>query len=218
MKKTLCLVLTFVLLLGLCACGGETAKNYEGLQVGFGRESILPDQLGVQIAGGDAKARIADGVRDEIAATCIAIKEGGETILLYTIDFITVDKHVYTAQADIAAATGIDPRNIILNTTHTHSSVSIRSDWTGADAYREKYRAATVDAALQSCSALLQIEQLRCQRFLKTDLLAVFRTGKPVAGGEASHRAAQPGGLLIGQASQLLPECHDGVFRCFFHG
>ena len=83
-----------------------------------------------------------------------------------------------------------------------------------------QYSAATVDAALQSSSALLQIEQLRCQRFLKTDLLAVFRTGKPVTGGEASHRAAQPGGLFVGQASQLLPEGHDGIFLIiyFFHG
>ena len=159
MKKWICLLLALVMVLGLCACGGESGgKNYEGLQVGFGRESILPDTMGVQIAGGDAKARIADGVRDEIAATCIAIKEGDQTILLYTIDFITVDKHVYTAQADIAAATGIDPRNIILNTTHTHSSVSIRSDWTGADAYREKYRAATVDAAKAALADLSPAE------------------------------------------------------------
>ena len=159
MKKIISLLLAFFMLSGLCACGGEEGgEKYEGLQVGFARESILPDSMGVQIAGGDAKARIADGYRDEIAATCIAIREGGETILLYTIDFITVDKHVYTAQADIASATGIDPRNIILNTTHTHSGVSIRSDWEGADAYREKYRAATVTAAQNALADLSPAE------------------------------------------------------------
>ena len=90
----------------VCACGaGETEKVPKGLQVGFGRESILPDQDGVQIAGGDASARISDGYRDEVAATCIAIKEGDQTILLYTIDFITVDKHVYAAQEKIVEAT-----------------------------------------------------------------------------------------------------------------
>ncbi|MBR4864253.1 MAG: hypothetical protein IKU07_06735 [Oscillospiraceae bacterium] len=155
MKKIISLLLVLMMLLGLCACGGgEGGKNYEGLQVGFARESILPDQLGVQIAGGDAAARLSDGYIDEVAATCIAIREGGETILLYTIDFITVDQHVYAAQADIAAATGIAPENIILNTTHTHNGVSIRSNWQGVDEYRTMYRAAAVTAAQNAIADL----------------------------------------------------------------
>jgi len=153
MKKFVALFLALALAVGLCACGnGESAqgdKDYQGLQVGFGRTSIVPDILGVEIAGGDASARISTGYRDEVSATCIAIKEGDQTILLYTIDFIVVDKHVYAAQPEIAAATGIPEENIILNTTHTHSGVSIRSNWDngGHDAYRAKYRAAAVEAA-----------------------------------------------------------------------
>ena len=149
MKKIICILLAAVLLLGLCACGGEGGaggKN-DGLQVGFGRESIVPDITGVEIAGGDASARLSDGYLDEVAATCIAITEGDQTILLYTIDFITVDKNVYAAQTAIAEATGIPERNIILNTTHTHSGVSIRSNWNGVDAYRAKYQEAAVAAA-----------------------------------------------------------------------
>ena len=153
MKKIICILLAAVMMLGLCACGGEGAtaggKDYKGLQVGFGRTSIVPDVLGVEIAGGDASARISTGYRDEVSATCIAIKEGDQTVLLYTIDFITVDKHVYAAQPEIAEATGIPEENIILNTTHTHSGVSIRSSWDNGehDNYRAKYRAAAVDAA-----------------------------------------------------------------------
>ena len=150
MKKFISFLLAAVMLLGLCACGGEGSagggKN-DGLQVGFGRETMLPDIMGVEIAGGDASSRLSDGYLDEIAATCIAITEGDETILLYTLDFITVDKHVYAAQAAIAKATGIPERNIILNATHTHSSVSIRSNWNGVDAYRAKYQQAAVTAA-----------------------------------------------------------------------
>ena len=152
MKKLICLILTFFLISALCACGvgdGESsnAAPKEGLQVGFGRESIVPDTLGVQIAGGDASSRLSTGYLDEVAATCIAITEGEETILLYTIDFITVDKHVYAAQEAIAQATGIPEKNILLNTTHTHSGVSIRSNWNGVDAYRTKYQQAAVRAA-----------------------------------------------------------------------
>jgi hypothetical protein len=148
MRKIICILLAAVLLLGLCACGGEggAGGKKDGLQVGFGRESIVPDITGVEIAGGDASARLSDGYLDEVAATCIAITEGDQTILLYTIDFIVVDKNVYAAQPEIAEATGIPEENIILNTTHTHSGVSIRSKWDGVDAYRAKYRAAAVEA------------------------------------------------------------------------
>ena len=157
MKRIICIFMAVMLLLGLCACDGagtENKEDYKGLQVGFGRENILPDIIGVEIAGGDASARLSTGYRDEVAATCIAIREGDETILLYTIDFIVVDKHVYIAQQDIAEATGIPEENILLNTTHTHSGVSIRSNWDGADAYRAKYRAATVTAAEQAIKDL----------------------------------------------------------------
>ena len=160
MKKIISIVLALVLVLGLCACGesGGKAGGSKGLQVGFGRESIVPDILGVEIAGGDASARLSDGVIDEVAATCIAIKEGDETILLYTVDFITVDKQVYLAQQDIAAATGVPEENIILNTTHTHSGVSIRSSWNGVENYRAKYRAAAVTAAENAIADLSPAE------------------------------------------------------------
>ena len=147
MKKIISSLLIAVLLCSLCACGGGAAGGKDGLQVGFGRESILPDTLGVQIAGGDASSRLSDGYLDEVSATCIAITEGDQTILLYTLDFIVVDQHAYAAQKAIAEATGIPEKNIILNATHTHSGVSIRSNWDGVDAYRTKYQQAAVKAA-----------------------------------------------------------------------
>ena len=85
MKKIVCLLLVLVLVMGLAACGGsepaatenantateattkgeDTATeptggdqaDYSGLQVGFGRESIVPDATGVEIAGGDTVMR-----------------------------------------------------------------------------------------------------------------------------------------------------------------
>ena len=85
MKKIISLMLVLVLVLGLCACGESGGKaDSKGLQVGFARESITPDILGVEIAGGDASSRLSDGIIDEVAATCIAIKEGDEYWLIWT--------------------------------------------------------------------------------------------------------------------------------------
>ena len=157
MRKIIAFVLAALMIFGLCACGGEGAtdgKKDEGLQVGFGRESIVPDITGVEIAGGDASARLSDGYRDEVAATCIAIREGDQTILLYTLDFIVVDKNVYAAQPAIAEATGVPEENILLNCTHTHSGVSIRSNWPGVESYRNLYQESAVRAAQNAIADL----------------------------------------------------------------
>ena len=156
MKKTACILMAILMVIGLCACGGgeKGGEEYQGLQVGFGRADILPEQNGVQIAGGDAAARLSDGYLDEVATTCIAIREGGETVLLYTIDFIVVDKNVYGSQPYISQATGVPEENILLNCTHTHSGVSIRSTWDGVDAYIQKYNDACVTAAEQAIEDL----------------------------------------------------------------
>ncbi len=143
MKKLVTLLLTLAIILGLCACGGE-AGGKNGLQVGFGRASTLPDEQ-VTLAGGDAKTRKSQGFMDEIFATCIAITEGEETVLLYTLDTITILETVYTVQEDISAATGISTENIILNATHDHSSPSFGSTLT--ETYKTKFTQACITAA-----------------------------------------------------------------------
>ena len=88
MKKISPMILAVLVLFGLCACGdGEKGgEEYQGLQVGFGRADILPEQNGVQIAGGDASARISDGYRDEVAATCIAITDEAGNVIGQELD------------------------------------------------------------------------------------------------------------------------------------
>lgn len=161
MKKILSILLTIVIVFGLCACGGGeggASGSKDGLQVGFARKSILPDIQGVPIAGGDASSRLSTGYIDDVSATCIAISEGDDTILLYTIDFIVVDKWVYAAQDQISQATGIPVENILLNCTHTHSGVSIRTDWDGVEAYRQKYNKAAADAGVAAIADLSPAE------------------------------------------------------------
>ena len=63
------------------------------LKVGFGRVVCLPDDPIVHIAGNDAKTDMnSDGIRDELAVTCIAISQGKNTFLIYTCDTVTINE------------------------------------------------------------------------------------------------------------------------------
>ena len=104
MKKISTLFLTFAFMLSLLACGNAantpaatTEPASTGLQVGFGRESIMPEDFTkVHIAGGDAANRVAKSIYDNLYITCIAFQEGGQTFLLYTMDAINSSSEVTT--------------------------------------------------------------------------------------------------------------------------
>ena len=91
MKRILACLLTFVIVLGLCACSnsgsGETTQPaVQGLQIGYARESLIPSG-NVNMSGyGNQEHRISTGYLDIIAATCIAASENGNTVLLYSTD------------------------------------------------------------------------------------------------------------------------------------
>ena len=148
MKKFISLLLVAVLLLGLCACGG--GKEADTLKVGFCRKSITPTQSGVQIAGGDASSRLSTGFIDEVAATCIAISKGGQTFLIFTMDFMVLNQgSVDAIKPVISSETGVPQENILLNCTHTHSGVNILStNWDGGDAYRQMVAKNSAKAAV----------------------------------------------------------------------
>ena len=55
MKKIICVLLSLILVFGLCACGGSGAKaDPNALQAGFARLDCIPDDPLVHIAGGTA--------------------------------------------------------------------------------------------------------------------------------------------------------------------
>lgn len=131
MKKFLCIALALMMVLGMCACGGNgeggASGDSEDLQVGFGRVNITPDYT-VQLAGGST-TRLSTGYMDYSYVTCVAIKPDDQTYLVFTMDFICAeDVFVDPAKAAIAEATGIPEANILMNATHTHSGVAIRTD------------------------------------------------------------------------------------------
>ena len=158
MKRLFCIMLALVMTLGLCACGGKAGTGESqpgdneaqvGLQVGFGRESVMPEDFTiVHLAGGDAAKRVATSVKDTLYVTCVALKEGDQTILVFTLDIITCeDSVVDTMKLAVSQKTGIPQENILFNATHTHGSISIRSEWDGVAQYRRLFQESVLYAA-----------------------------------------------------------------------
>ena len=154
MKKCITIILTLALLLGLCACGGETAPGTEpsipatGLTVGYGRELIMP-KTPVMLGGYGDTNRISTDFLDYLYCTCIAMSDGDETVLLFTQDLVrSYEPWVEKARVLITAATGIPADHIMICSTHTHSAPETNSNDAATATYLELYLQAMQNAAV----------------------------------------------------------------------
>ena len=122
MKKILSVLLVLVLVVGLCACGGSGEKKPEGLQAGYARESIMPDNP-VGLGGfANENVRLSQGYLDIVYVTCIAFSEGEDTVLMLTIDSGGVDTTYADAlRKEVSEATGVPIANITLSSSHSHA-------------------------------------------------------------------------------------------------
>ena len=124
MKKFLSLCLAVTIILGLCACSGSSAEptqnTYTGFQVGYNRQSIMPEG-DIGLSGyGNPEVRRSTGYRDILYATCLAFSEGGQTILHFSADVISFPVTAPIREA-ISEKTGVPTGNIMISGTHTHS-------------------------------------------------------------------------------------------------
>ena len=126
MKRILSVALAFILVLGLCACGGKTEQKAEPktFRVGFSRVNITPSSVnGLAMEG--YKDQICEGIFSYIMATCVAITdEQNNTLLLYTVDKCESERETIAAVRErLTKSTGIPGDNITLCATHTHTSI-----------------------------------------------------------------------------------------------
>ena len=124
MKRFLAILLTVMMILGLCACGGSAAGEeqtaYTGFQVGYAREDIMPDgDIGMS-GYGNPEVRRSTGYRDILYTTCLAFSEGDQTILHFSADVISFPVTGPIREA-ISEKTGVPTGNIMISGTHTHS-------------------------------------------------------------------------------------------------
>ena len=149
MKKIITMVLVLTLVLSLCACGGNEAKASEGLQVGYSRQSIMPDGS-VGLGGySNAEKRMSTGFLDYIYTTCIAFTYEDETILLFTEDLIGKgQKMTQLTREAITEATGIPGDHIMASGTHTHAAPD--TNISKNDKYKELFIQMSVKAAQEA--------------------------------------------------------------------
>ena len=137
MKKILALIIACLMLLSLCACGGSEGSSKDSnetqsatetapdttLEVGYGKVNITPT-YSVGLGGsGNEKIRRSEGITSYLFATCIALRQAGETYLVYTVDTLSVNDQL----ADelrlqiLQELPDIKLDNIYIAATHSHS-------------------------------------------------------------------------------------------------
>lgn len=155
MKRIFALLLAVIMVLCLCACGGDTeegGKESGGsgvLEVGVSRQSIMPTSpIGLHISGGGDPNRISTGYLDELTITCIAITDAnGETVLIYSQDLHGAHALVCNScKIQIKGATGIPEDHIYMSATHTHSGL-MPDDQYGSTEFSTLYYDAVLKAA-----------------------------------------------------------------------
>ena len=155
MKRIITLLLAMVMAFSLCACGGSGDGQQgntgapEGLQVGYAKVSITPAYV-VGLGGySDAETRASEGFVDYIYTTCIAVTDREETLLIYTIDNVSLPDTIQENIRDrVSEATGITPEKIFCGATHGHNCPGLVSgNYESAGRYKTDFYTAAVEAA-----------------------------------------------------------------------
>ena len=159
MKRTFCLLLSFIICISLAACGAtqgsQETQPQAGLMAGFGRADITPGN-GVGMGGySDNETRLSTGTLDPIYVTCIALSDGTETILAVTIDVIGIrDGLLTTVRTNMSTVTGVPFDKIFVGATHTHSGPAMSKNNDAEIAWHKDYEAALRTAAEEAMKDL----------------------------------------------------------------
>jgi hypothetical protein len=89
------------------------------LQVGIATTSITPRQA--IYLNGYGPDRLSEGVYKDITATAVVFANGRTRVGLMALDVLSVDDFLLVPVRQAAAALGIPPAQMLLNTSHTHT-------------------------------------------------------------------------------------------------
>ncbi len=162
MNKILSLLLVVAIVLSLCACGAsEGTPENVGLQAGFARINTTPSYSVCMAGYSDDSERRSDGFRTFLFMTCIAVKTGNDTALMYTFDGLNAPKDLQKQmRSSITAAVDVPADNIFIGATHCHSAPTMSSAFAGNDKYMKEFMKAAADAAQQAIADLAPAQML----------------------------------------------------------
>lgn len=110
------------------------------LEVGFGKVDITP-RVGVEMSGfGPYIHRRGLAVRDRLFARAMAVKQGGNTIVIISCDLVGVERDVtHRVRAIVREATGLPDAAVMVHCTHTHSGPAVCPSMRGWGEVDEPY-------------------------------------------------------------------------------
>lgn len=215
MKKAITLFWAFVLMFSLLACsntatqGSTTSPLSTGLMVGFGRESIMPEDFTkAHLGGGDDAKRVAKSIKDPLFITCVAFQQSEEIFLLYTMDTInSSDTFTAPAKEAVSQTTGVPAENILMCATHTHAGVSLAYKWDGLQAHLQMFNDAAAYAAKAAIKDLTVADVYHGN--VETERLAYVRHYELSDGSFAGANFGNfANGTIVGHSAQA-----DGQFQ-----
>lgn len=159
MKKLISVLLVTVLVFCLCACNGakkEVSSEETVLQVGYARQQIMPDAPVPLDGYGNNHLRISNNTLDLLYATCVAFKEGDETVLLFSVDLMLPKVDLVSVSRDrISEKTGIPGDKMMFCFSHTHSAPDVtKSSDPAIQRYKEIFWKGVEKAALDAIADL----------------------------------------------------------------
>lgn len=102
---------------------GSYKTGQPGLFAGFGKVDITPDYPTGLGGYGNAAARMVEAIAERIYATCIALSDGDETILVYTIDTCAMSQGSQDwLRNTLSSALSIPGEKMFFTATHCHSA------------------------------------------------------------------------------------------------
>ncbi len=133
----------------------ESSEAAPVLRAGAATSNITPP-LGMEIVGNFAPRPIAAHVHDDLHARCLVLDDGTTKLVFVVADTISLSREVWDeAKRQIEAATGIPAANLMFSGTHTHSSVSARTnEGTPLLNYRELLISRVVDVVRRALNHL----------------------------------------------------------------
>ncbi len=129
----------------------EELPPYSVFKTGYNRVDITPS------VSSSAPLGSFTTIADNLYATCVAVNDGGETVILISIDMksISVDDNT-GIRRKVARATGVSEDNVFVSATHTHSTVTFAHS--SAVAWRYESFVAIANAAKAAINDLQDTE------------------------------------------------------------